>query len=379
MGIKRVRDVNDIDAVRDGGIAYQTTTRYKGQRFSAARAFLDPVRKRANLHIVTDTDVLRVVFDGQRASGVVLRNKAGERTVAAAREIILSAGAFQTPKLLQLSGVGPKALLESFAIEVVADSPDVGRNLREHRHVDLTLRVTGGSQNQDLGGWRAGLSMLRYLLGRTGPMTHAAHEVGAFAKSDDNLDHTDLQFGLMTVSVTSMGKDGAIALEKQPGMTFITYYTRPDSQGELRITSADPDAPIAVNVNHLATEQDRQKFIAVFRWNRRLAAQSALEGWVVEEVSPGKAVETDEEILAHAMEIGGTCFHTVGTARMGPDQGSVVDTRLRVRGVHGLRVADTSIMPTIVSGNTNGPAMVVGLRAADFIIADRGYLNFRGL
>ena len=372
MGIKRVRDVNDVDAVRDGGIAYQTTTRYKGQRFSAARAFLDPIRKRRNFDIVTDTDVLRIVFERRRASGVVLRDKAGERTVHATREIILSAGAFQTPKLLQLSGIGPEALLSSLGIEVVADSPDVGRNLREHRHVDLSLRITGGSQNKDLGGWRAGLSMLRYLLGRKGPMTHAAHEVGAFAKSDDSLDHADLQFGLMTVSVTSMGKEGDIALEKKPGMTFITYYTQPDSQGKLRITSADPDAPIAVNINHLATERDRQKFIAVFRWNRRLAAQPALKDWVVEEVNPGKAVETDDEILAHAMEMGGTCFHTVGTARMGPDEGSVVDTRLRVRGVQGLRVADTSIMPTIVSGNTNGPAMAVGLRAADFIIADRG-------
>ena len=371
MGIKRVADVNDVDAVRDGGIAYQTTTRYKGKRFSSARAFLDPIKKRRNLDILTDTDVLRVLFEGRRAAGITLRNKDGQHDVHATHEIILSAGAFQTPKLLQVSGVGPKALLEPLGIAVVADSPDVGRNLREHRHVDLRLRVKAGSQNKDLGGWRAALSMLRYLFGKTGPMTHAAHEVGAFAKSNDSLDHADLQFGVMTVSVTSMGKVDDIALEKEPGITFVTYFTRPDSQGELRITSADPDAPIAVNINHLSTERDRQRFIAAFRWNRRLAAQPALRDWVVKEVFPAGEVETDDEILAHAMDLGGTCFHTVGTARMGPDEGSVVDTRLRVRGVEGLRVADTSIMPTIVSGNTNGPAMMVGLRAADFIIADR--------
>ena len=371
MGIKRVADVNDVDAVRDGGIAYQTTTRYKGQRFSSARAFLNPNRKRPNFDIVTETDVLRILFEDRRATGVAIRDKGGERTVHANREIILSCGAFQTPKLLQLSGIGPRTLLEPLGVKLVVDAPDVGRNLREHRHVDLRLRVKAGSQNKDLGGWRAAWSMLRYIFGRKGPMTHAAHEVGAFAKSDDSLDHADLQFGVMTVSTTSMGKEGAIGLEKQPGITFVTYFTRPESQGDVRITSADPDAPLAVNVNHLATERDRQRFIGAFRWNRRLAAQPALKNFVVEEVHPGKMVETDDDILAHAMELGGTCFHTVGTARMGTDEDAVVDTRLRVRGVTGLRVADTSIMPTIVSGNTNGPAMMIGLRAADFIIADR--------
>ena len=368
MGIPRVLDVNDVDAVRDGGIGYQPTTRYRGRRFSSARAFLDPIRKRRNLTIATDTDARRIVFEDGRAIGVVLRDKSGERTARATREIIISAGAFQTPKLLQLSGIGPRALLEPLGIKVEVDAPDVGRNLREHRHVDLRLRVRGGSQNRDLGGWRAALSMLRYLIGRRGPMTHAAHEVGAFAKSDDSLDHADLQFGVMTVSTTSMGKEGKIGLEKAPGITFVTYFTRPDSQGELAITSADPDMPVAINVNHLATDLDRQRFIAAFRWNRRLAAQPMLRDWVVEEVYPAGEVETDDEILTHAMALGGTCFHTAGTARMGADEHAVVDTRLRVRGVSGLRVADTSIMPTIVSGNTNGAAMMIGLRAADFIL-----------
>jgi choline dehydrogenase-like flavoprotein len=370
MGIRRVPDVNDVESVREGGLGYQTTTRFKGERFSAARAFLAPIRGRPNLDVVTGADALRIEFEGKRAAGVRVRDKEGERSVRASREIVLSAGAFQTPKLLQLSGIGPASLLKSLGVDVVVDSPDVGRNLREHRHVDLRLKVRSHSQNQDLGGLRAVWAVLRYVLGRKGPMTHAAHEIGGFAKSDPSLDHADIQFGLMSMSA-SFGENGAIGLDPFPGITFITYFTRPESQGEVRIQSTDPDAPLWIDANHLSAEIDRKKFVATFRWNRRLAEQAALKGWVVEETGPGPSVQTDEEILAAAMSMSGTCFHSAGTARMGPDAGSVVDAQLRVRGVEGLRVADTSIMPTLVSGNTNGPAMVVGLRAADFILGDR--------
>lgn len=371
MGIQRVADVNDLIAVRQGGIGYQPTTRDGGRRFSAARSFLDPVRGRSNLDVVIEADVLKIEFEGRRAAAVRLRNKGAERTVRAAREIILCAGAFQSPKLLQLSGIGPNQLLSSLDIAVVADSPDVGRNLREHRHADLRLRVRSHSQNRDLGGLRALWSLLRYKLTGSGPMSHAAHEVGAFAKSSPDLDHADLQFGLLSVSTSSMGEEDKIALDPFPGITFITYFTRPTSQGELKIQSADFDAPLLIDVNHLATELDRSKFVAAFRWNRRLAAQRALKDWVVEETFPGPSVQSDEQILDRAMELSGTCFHSAGTARMGADESSVVDPRLRVRGVEGLRIADTSIMPTLVSGNTNGPAMMIGMRAADFILHDQ--------
>ena len=372
MGIAQVADVNGPQAVREGGMGYQPSTRWQGKRFSSARAFLDGARKRPNLHIVTETDVLRIEFAGQHASGIRAKDKNGERSIAAAREVIISAGAIQTPLLLQQSGIGPAALLQSLGIPVVVDAPEVGRNLREHRHADLRLQVKSHSQNRDLGGWRAGLSMLRYLAGRKGPMSHSAHEVGGFAKSDPALDHADLQFGLMSVSASSSGKDGDIALDPWPGITFVTYFTRPESQGEVRLTSADPDAAPYINVNHLSAEIDRQRFIGAFRWNRRLAQQAALKGWVVEEPMPSRAIESDEDILANAMSLGGSCFHTAGTARMGNDERAVVDPQLRVRGVTGLRIADTSIMPTLVSGNTNGPAMMVGLRAAEFILADVG-------
>ncbi|WP_298690545.1 GMC family oxidoreductase N-terminal domain-containing protein [uncultured Sphingomonas sp.] len=371
MGVPRVRDVNAVDAVEEGGLGYQPTTRYRGKRFSSARAFLESAKGRPNLDIATETDVLRIELNGRRATGVRLRDKAGERSVRAAQETIVSAGAFQTPKLLQLSGIGPAALLGSFGIPVVIDAPEVGRNLREHRHVDLRLKVKSNSQNKDLGGWRAPLSLLRWIFGKKGPMSHAAHEIGGFAKSERGLDHADLQFGFMSLSAASTGKEGAVALEPHPGVTFVTYFTRPESQGEIRITSADPDAPADIDMKHLTAEIDRKKFVAAFRWNRQLASQAALKDWVIEESYPGPSVQTDDDILAQAMELGGTCFHSAGTARMGGDAAAVVDPQLRVRGVEGLRVADTSIMPTLVSGNTNGPAMMIGLRAAEFILADR--------
>lgn len=370
MGISRVADVNGSEAVREGGIGYQPATRWRGQRFSSARAFLDGSRARPNLDIVTETDVLRVEFTGNRASGIRIQGKDGERSIGAGREVIIAAGAIQTPLLLQQSGIGPAPLLQSLGIAVVVDAPDVGRNLREHRHADLRLQVRSHSQNRDLGGWRAGLSMLRYMLARKGPMTHSAHEVGGFAKSDPALDHADLQFGLMSLSASSTGKAGDIALDPFPGITFVTYFTRPESQGEVRLTSADGSTPPYINVNHLSAEIDRQRFVAAFRWNRRLAQQPALKHWVVEECAPASTMESDDEILANAMSLGGSCFHTAGTARMGADDRAVVDLKLRVRGVTGLRIADTSIMPTLISGNTNGPAMMIGLRAAEFILSE---------
>ncbi len=370
MGIKRVSDVNGVDAVREGGMGYQPSTRWKNQRFSSARAFLEGAKGRANLDIATETEVLRVEFTGTRATGIRIRDKDGERSIAAAREVIISAGAIQTPLLLQQSGIGPAALLQSLGIPVVVDAPEVGRNLREHRHADLRLQVRSHSQNKDLGGWRAGLSMLRYLVGRKGPMTHSAHEVGGFAKSDPSFDHADLQFGLMTVSASSSGKSEDIALDPFPGITFVTYFTRPESQGEVRLNSADGSEAPYINVNHLSAEIDRQRFVGAFRWNRRLGQQAALKDWVVEECSPTRELESDDDILANAMGISGSCFHSAGTARMGSDDRAVVDPQLRVRGVSGLRIADTSIMPTLVSGNTNGPAMMIGMRAAEFILRD---------
>lgn len=370
MGVQRAEDINEPRMTVEGSIGYQPATIFEGRRFSAADAFLEPARARSNLDIAIETTVLKINFEGTRATGVTLRDQNGEHTIRAKRETILCAGAIETPKLLQLSGIGPADLLRTHGIEIVRDAPEVGQNLREHRHFDIKFRVTEGSQNRNLAGWRLPLSVLRYVIGRKGPMTHCVHEIGGFVKSDPELDHADMQFNLISVSTTELADKGRVVLEKEPGVTFLGYYTRPKSQGEIRIQSADPNVPPSINARHLDADVDRRKAIAVVRWMRELARQPALRDWIVEEVSPGLEVASDEDILNHAMELGGPCFHICGTARMGSDDGAVVDPRLNVRGVTGLRVADTSIMPTIVSGNTNGPAMMIGMRAAAFVIED---------
>ncbi|WP_373081269.1 GMC family oxidoreductase [Zhongshania sp.] len=370
LGVNRVNDVNDVDAVRDGGIGYQASTTWQGKRFSAASAFLKPVLKRSNLTVLNETDVLKIEFTDKRATSLSIRNKKGIQRVSAKTEIILCAGAIETPKLLQLSGVGPAELLSSHGIEVIVDSPDVGQNLREHRHFDVQYKVVSHSHNYLLSGWRAIRSALQYFLIGKGPMTHAAHELGGFVKSTPDLDHADTQFGLMMLSASGSPATGEVTLNTFPGITFLGYFTRPTSQGEIKIQSADFDVAPYINARHLDTEEDQRKAVAVIRWLRKLAEQPALKDWIVEETVPGPAVQSDEDILAKAIDIGGTCFHICGTARMGIDDKAVVNPRLQVNGVSGLRVVDTSIMPTLVSGNTNAPAMVIGMRAADFILED---------
>ncbi len=366
-GTPRVDDMNDMPAVTKGGMGYQPTTTHRGKRFSAARAFLKPVRGRPNLDVVPDTDVQRILFDGQRACGILLRNKHGLHEVAARREIILSAGAIQSPKLLQLSGIGPRALLESLGVPVIVDAPGVGANLREHRYLSFTYQMRGNSLNQKLSGLGLIGSALRYLFGSKGALTHAAHEVGGFIKTLASPDRPDAQIGMGLYSFHTDAK-GAVALDPYPGMTVIAYYLRPDSQGQVRISSADPDVPPIIDANHLATDADRTHFVALFRWLRNLAKQSALKDWIVAETGKTVEIETDEDILASAITLGGTTFHICGTCRMGVDDGAVLDPQLRVRGVTGLRVVDTSIMPTIVSGNTNAPAMAIALNAAEMIL-----------
>jgi choline dehydrogenase len=365
-GTRRVADVNEVDTVAHGGMGYQTVTTYKGKRFSAARAFLDPVRNRPNLTIRANTDVLRIIFTGKRATGVMLRDKTGEHSVIATREIIVSAGAIQTPKLLQLSGIGPAALLQGHGIPIVVDAPEVGRNLREHRYLALQYEVKGSSLNARFGGWRLLQSALSYLLGSRGPLTHSAHEVGGFVKTTPELDMPDAQIGMGLYSFNV--DSGSIAIDPFPGMTILGYFTRPESQGEIRIVSSDPDVAPTIDANHFTAQIDRDKAVALFRWLRELGRQPALKDWIVRETVPGPSIDTDEDILGNVIRLGGTSYHVCGTCRMGTDELAVLSPDLKVRGVEGLRVVDTSIMPTIVSGNTNAPAMAIAMNAAEMIL-----------
>jgi choline dehydrogenase len=362
-GVRAVLDTNDTP---DGGIGFQPRTIWRGQRQSAARAFLDPVRSRANLHIVTDTDVLRILFEGKRAAGVELRDAAGKRTVSAMREIILAAGALQSPKLLQLSGVGPAALLKSLNIDLVQDSPNVGRNLREHIYLQLNYRVTRCSLNKEFTGWRLLLNLMRYFLMKNGPLTYAAHELIAYVKTRPGLSRPDAQIGVGLYTV--MLKDNKLGVENAEGMTIGGYFMHPESQGEAHIQSADPDAPLVIIANYLDAEEDRRAAVALMRIMRKIASRPSLKPFIVEEVYPGLTLESDDEIINHAYRAGTTAYHVSGTCRMGSDKDAVVDCELRVRGVDGLRVVDTSILPELVSGNTNAIAMAIGWRASQFIL-----------
>jgi choline dehydrogenase len=361
-GVPRVADIN---SAFDGGIGYQPRTIWKGRRQSAAKAFLAPARKRSNLTVLTGVDVQRIVFEGLRAVAVELRDKTHVR---ARRDIILSAGALNTPKLLQLSGVGPAALLKRLGIAVVADRPGVGAHLLEHRCIMLQIRVRNGSLNREFAGLRLLKNLARYFTGAEGPMTHAAHEVCAFVKTSPDLSRPDAELGIGLYSLTV--KDGKIALETEAGMTWVGYFTNPDSEGSVMIDSSDPDASPVIDANYLDTDRDKRHSVALLRFMRHVLAQPALRELVVAEISPGPAFATDAELEEAFFKFGSTAYHAAGTCRMGADAASVVDPLLRVRGVSGLRVVDTSIMPTLISGNTNAPAMAMAMRAAELILAD---------
>lgn len=287
--------------------------------------------------------------------------------VRARREIILSAGALNTPKLLQLSGVGEAATLAGLGIPVVADIPAVGQHLLEHRCIMMQVRVRGGSLNREFGGLRLLKNLLRYFTGGTGPMTHAAHEVCAFVKTRPGLARPDAEIGVGLYSIVV--EDGKIALEKEQGMTWVGYFTNPDSAGSVTIASRDPDAAPIIDANYLSTENDRRHSIDLVRFMRKILMQPALRTHVVGETMPGPQCASDDELVEAFFKHGSTAFHVAGTCRMGADPASVVDPQLRVRGLKGLRVVDTSIMPTLISGNTNGPAMAIAMRAAEVILA----------
>ena len=368
-GVATPADINDPEQATKGAFGYYPRTISGGERCSAAIAFLSPVRNRPNLHIWTETQATRIHFTDGKASAVTVQRRTGEQRVSARREIILCAGAIQSPTLLQLSGVGPAALLNQHGISVVKDAPEVGHNLREHCYLATQHRVVQGSLNHRFGGLPLLRAVLEYWLRRTGPMTHAANELGGYIKTDPGLDRADAQISVSLFSLQK--KAGAAVLESWPGITIGGYLMRPESRGFVQITSADPSAAPAIQANFLTDERDRAGAIALFRWIRRFTSQPALKNFIIEETRPGITIETDEQILAAYQELSQTAYHVSGTCRMGNDRQSVVDTRLRVRGVQGLRVVDSSIMPTLISGNTNAATMVLAMRAAELIQAEK--------
>jgi len=369
-GIPRTNDFNG--AAQEGAGYYQLTT-HRGWRQSAAQAYLRPASSRQNLSIFTDSQVARVLFEGKRAAGVVMRTSGGEKTLRARRGVILSAGAIQSPQLLMLSGIGPAARLREFGIPVLLDRPAVGENLQDHLQFRLIYRanqpITTNDALRTLHG-RARLA-LEWLLFRRGAFAIGINQGGMFARLFPQAKTPDIQFHVATLSADMAGG----TVHPFPGFTLSVCQLRPESRGHIALASADPYAPPRMFANYLATETDRQYAIKSVRFARELAQTKPLADYVDGEVLPGPAAQSDEDLLNFARQNGATIFHPSGTCRMGADKDAVVDPHLRVRGLDGLWVVDCSIMPTLVSGNTNVPAMMIAEKASDLIAQDAGRMQ----
>ncbi len=365
LGIPRNADFNG--ATQEGAGYYQLTT-HRGFRCSTAVAYLRPARGRANLVVETNARVARITFDGRRATGVIYRREGDERTAIARREVIVAAGSLQSPQLLQLSGVGPPPLLQMFGIPVVHALGGVGENLQDHLQARVIFRCTKPiTTNDTLKSWWRTMAMgARYILTRTGPMAIGINQGGLFARTDRSLARPDVQFHLATLSSDMAGAP----VHTFSGFTMSVCQLRPESRGFVRMKSPDPMAAPAMQPNYLSTENDRATLVAGIRLARNLAATSALSPYVAGEYLPGPGADTDERLLEFARNKGATIFHPAGTCRMGPagDPLAVVDPQLRVHGIDGLRVVDCSVMPTIVSGNTNAPVIMIAEKAADMIL-----------
>ena len=359
----------DYNGTRQEGFGIYQVTQRNGRRFSTARAFLDPVRSRPNLTIATRALAHRVLTDNGRAIGV--RFAVGDRTVDATanREVVLAAGAVQSPQLLELSGIGQAELLKAHGIDVVHDLPGVGENYRDHYASSVGWRVKGATTlNEQTRGTRFVFEALKYGLARRGVFTYTAGIAHGFVRTRRELETPDVQFHFAHASYARSGKQGA--LETEPGMTCSVCQLRPESTGSIHIQSAEPTAAPAIRPNFLSEEVDRAALIEGIRIARRVGAAPSLARHVDHELYPGDRRQSDDELLEFCRRTGGTVYHPVGTCKMGRDANAVVDDRLRVHGVQGLRVADASIMPTLVSGNTNAPTIMIGEKAAAMIRED---------
>ncbi|MDR3465590.1 MAG: choline dehydrogenase [Xanthobacteraceae bacterium] len=363
-GLPVNRDFNG--ASQEGAGFFQTTSR-NGRRASAAVAYLRPAKGRANLRVETGAHSDRILFEGRRATGVAWTQGGAARTARAAKEVIVAGGAFNSPKLLQLSGVGPAELLKRHGIAVVLDAPGVGHDLQDHMQVRIVMRCAQKITLNDIVNHpvRRVLAGLQYFVQRKGPLTISAGTAAAFFRTDPRLATPDIQIHFIPFSTTKMGD----RLHDFSGFTASVCQLRPESRGTVTIRSADPRDPPEIRVNYLATETDRATNVAGLKILRKILAAPALRPFVVDELDPGKAVQSDDELLAFCRKVGSTIYHPTSTCRMGSDALAVVDQSLRVRGVEALRVVDGSVMPCLVSGNTNAPIIMIAEKASEMILA----------
>lgn len=366
-GVPRTEDFN---GGAQEGVGYYQLTTHNGWRASAAKAYLHPAKDRPNLSIITNAQVTQILFQGKRATGVLFQRHGRQESIRARRGVILSAGAVQSPQLLMLSGIGPAAHLQDHGIPVLHDHPGVGQNLQDHLQIRLIYRcnkpITTNDTLRSLAGRiRIGLE---WLLFRSGPLAIGINQGGLFTRVLPESQTPDIQFHIATLSADMAGGK----VHNFPGFTLSVCQLRPESKGNISLASSDPLAAPKIQANYFAAETDRRCAIAAMRFARKLAATEPLAGYVAAEVKPGNGAVSDDDLMDFAREQGATIFHPVGTCRMGPedDARAVVDSRLRVKGIDGLWVVDCSIMPTLVSGNTNIPAIMIGEKAAEMIRED---------
>jgi choline dehydrogenase len=364
-GWPRNKDYNNGD---QEGFGYFQVTQKHGRRWSTARAFLDPARSRPNLRIETDAHATEVILDGRRAVGVRYLQHGQKQEARCRAEVILAAGAVKSPHILELSGIGEPGLLNSLGIEVRHALPGVGENYRDHyaprMNWRVKLRVT---LNEHTRGLRFAQEIAKYFVLQRGILTYTAGIAYGFIKTRPELEVPDVQYHF---AHASYGSAATRVLEREPGMTLTVYQCRPESKGSIHARSADPMAAPAIRPNFLAEELDRRTLLDGMKIGRRIVDNAAMDKYRSYEMNPGEAVQTDEEWLAFARGNGQTTYHVVGTCKMGQDPMAVVDDRLRVHGIAGLRVADAAIMPTMVSGNTNAAVIMIAEKAADMVRED---------
>lgn len=373
-GIPKIEEFNRGD---NFGNAYFQMNQRRGRRWSGTRAFLDPAKDRANLSVRTNAHVQKLVTsdseDGPHVTGVSVRfggrNGGGIETITARREVLLAAGSIGSPQILQLSGIGPGGLLHEKGIAVRHDLPGVGENLHDHLQVRTIYQVSNTTTlNRRANSLYGRVAMgLEYFLYRTGPLTMPPSQLGAFARSREDAPSADIEWHVQPLSLDRFGEP----LHRFNAITPSVCNLRPTSRGHLRIRSPDPDEHPAITLNYLSTEEDQQVAVAGLEFTRRIMAADALARFEPRELKPGMGYQTDVELLDAARDLGTTIFHPVGTCRMGSDPLAVVNDRLQVHGVKGLRVIDASIMPTITSGNTNAPTVMIAEQGARFVLEDQ--------
>lgn len=366
-GYPRNPDYNGKD---QEGFGYYQVTQKAGRRWSTAKAYLEPALKRPNLHLETDAHTTRLLFEGKRCVGVEVVQRGKTQQYRAGREVVLAAGAIQSPQILELSGIGQADLLKSLGIQVNHELPGVGENHHDHYLSRPMWRLTKNvSINNDARGVRLVNEVFKYVFGRKGLLTYPAGIVHGFVKTRPELETPDVQYHIAHASITDIKTR---ALEKEPGMTCAPCQLRPQSRGFVHIKSADPFAQPRIVCNFLKEYEDQQAMIGGLKIARRLVEQPALRPYVKFEITPGQDCRTDDELLDFALRTGATVYHPVGACKMGPDSDptAVVDPRLKVRGISGLRVADGSIMPQLVSGNTNAPIIMIAEKAAAMMLED---------